>query len=110
MYQVQLIREEQHGRPPVIEFYAVPIRGPDDYRCPERIISFKQAEQISYDLAIGSESGEIGEGKWQVGEFPVCPFCDRPVEEGIPLCRFCESITGEAARQPPTGKVWPLDN
>ena len=93
MYQVRLIREEQSAHPPVIEFYTVPICGPDDYQCePRRIISFEQAERISHDLAIGSLTGEIDEWKWQVGEFSVCPFCDRPVEEGIPLCPSCESI------------------
>ena len=30
MYRVELIREDQSGRGPVIEFYTVPIRGRDD--------------------------------------------------------------------------------
>jgi hypothetical protein len=105
MYQVRLIREEQSARPPVVEFYTVPIRGPDDYQCePWRIISFEQAEQISHDLALGSQSGEIDEWKWQVGEFSVCPFCDRPVEEGIPLCPACESILTRGGKTPADGR------
>ncbi len=93
MYQVELIREEQSAHPPVIEFYTVPIRGPDDYQCePRRIISFEQAERISRDLAIGGKAGEIEEWKWRVGEFSVCPVCNRPIEEGMPLCPPCESI------------------
>ena len=110
MYQVGLTRKGQSGRAPVIEFYTVPIRGPDDYQCRRKIISFAQAEQISRDLAIGSTTGEVDQWIWRVGEFPVCPFCDRPVDEGIPLCPSCESISGETAREPPTGKIWQLDN
>ncbi len=93
MYQVELIREEQSGRGPVIEFYTVPIRGRDDYQCePRRIISFEQAGRISRDLAIGPKTGEIDEWKWRAGEFSVCPFCDRPVDEDLPLCPLCKSI------------------
>ena len=109
MYQVELIREDQHARPQVVEFYTVPIGGPDDYRCPEETLSFDQAKQISFHLAIGDETGEIDQWKWRVGEFPVCPFCDLPVAEGIPLCPRCESISGEAACQPPSDKVRQLD-
>jgi len=109
MYQVELIGEGQPARPQVIEFYTVPIRGPDDYQCPRQIMPFDQVEQISFDLAVVNESGEIDGWTWRVGEFPVCPFCDRPVVEGIPLCPVCDSFSGEAARLLPTGKVWQLD-
>ena len=104
MCQVRLIREKQFSYPPVIEFYTVPIRGPDDYHCePQRVISFEQAEQISHDLAIGSETGEIDEWKWEAGEFSVCPICDRPIEEGIPLCPACESILTQGGKTPADG-------
>jgi hypothetical protein len=93
MYQVELIREKPSAHRVIIEFYAVPICGLDDYQCePRRIISFEQAKRISHGLAIGNKTGEIGEWKWRVGEFSVCPICDRPIEEDLPLCPACESV------------------
>lgn len=101
MHQVKLIREKRSSRPPVIEFYTLPIQGADDYQCdPPRTISFEQAERISQDLAAGRETGQIDEWQWLAGEFQMCPFCDRPVEDGMPLCRPCESILA-AGRKPP---------
>jgi hypothetical protein len=101
MHQVKLIRQQQSSPPPVIEFYTLPIRGAKDYQCqPPRAISFEQAERISQDLDAGRETGQIDDWQWLAGEFPVCPFCDRPVEEGMPLCRPCESILAAGRKQP----------
>jgi hypothetical protein len=105
MHQVRLIPEEPSAHSPIIEFYTVPIRGPNDYQCESRGgISFEQAEQISYELAIGSQTGEIDEWKWEVGEFSVCPICDRQIEEGIPLCPICESILAQGGKTPADGR------
>jgi len=104
MHQVELIRDEWTGRPPVVEFYKVPIRGPDDYQCePRRLISFEQAKRISRDLAFGFTTGEIDQWKWRAGEFSFCPMCDRPVEEGLPLCPHCESILAPGGSTPAEG-------
>jgi hypothetical protein len=105
MYQVRLIRGKHFARPPIVEFCRVPIRGPDDYQCePRTIISFEQAEQISHDLAMGKEAGAIDEWTWQAGEFSVCPFCDRPIKDDIPLCPVCESVLARGGKTPADGQ------
>jgi hypothetical protein len=105
MHQIRLIPVGRAVRPTVVEFYTIPIRGPDDYCCElQKSLSFEQAREISRDLANGRQTGEIGEWKWEAGEFSVCPICDRSVEDGVPLCSACESVLAQDGKAPDDGR------